>query len=211
MRGVITDSAAPGGLRLADDLPEPQPTAGELVLAVRAFSINAGETSLIEQRPDGWRPGQDTAGVVVAAAADGSGPAAGTRVVAYPEWEGWAERIPVPVNWVAPLPDAVPFEQAATRPAAGLTALRALRIGEAVLGRNVLAGAFNARVTAFISTVPEETKGADLAILARLVADGRLRPRIGWTADWTRTADAFAAMARREFRGKAVLTVPDGS
>jgi NADPH2:quinone reductase len=72
-------------------------------------------------------------------------------------------------------------------------------------------GAFNARVTAFISTVPEQTKGNDLAILAilvGLVADGRLRPRIGWTADWTRTADAFAAMARREFRGKAVLTVP---
>ena len=69
------------------------------------------------------------------------------------------------------------------------------------------AGAYNARVIAFISTVPDETKGEDLAILARLVADGRLRPQIGWTADWTRTADAFAAMARREFRGKAVLTI----
>ena len=73
------------------------------------------------------------------------------------------------------------------------------------------AGAFNARVTAFLSIVPEGTKGADLALLAGLVADGRLRPRIGWTADWTRTADAFAAMARREFRGKAVLTVPPSS
>jgi NADPH:quinone reductase len=309
MRGVITDSASPGGLRLADDLPEPTPAAHELVLSVRAFSINAGEASLIEQRPDGWRPGQDTAGVVSAAAADGSGPPAGTRVVAYPEWEGWAERIPVPVNWVAPLPGEVSFEQAATLPAAGLTALRAVRVGGALLGRNVLvtgatggvgqlavqlavasgarvtalvrgpereadarqlgahvvtwslddaglgpfhlvldamggdvlmqavrlaapaaeivlygnragkpaefafrdfyqAGAFNARVTAFLSIVPEETKGADLALLAGLVADGRLRPRIGWTADWTRTADAFGAMARREFRGKAVLTVP---
>jgi NADPH:quinone reductase len=49
-----------GGLRLADDLPEPEPAGDELVLAVRAFSINAGEASLIEQRPDGWRPGQDT-------------------------------------------------------------------------------------------------------------------------------------------------------
>jgi NADPH2:quinone reductase len=312
MRGVITDSASPGGLRLAEDLPEPVPAAHELVLSVRAFSINAGEASLIEQRPDGWRPGQDTAGVVSAAAADGSGPPAGTRVVAYPEWEGWAERIPVPVNWVAPLPGEVSFEQAATLPAAGLTALRAVRVGGALLGRNVLvtgatggvgqlavqlaaasgarvtalvsgpereadarqlgahvvtwslddaglgpfhlvldamggdvlmqairlaapaaeivlygnragkpadfafrdfyqAGAFNARVTAFLSIVPEETKGADLALLAGLVADGRLRPRIGWTADWTRTADAFAAMARREFRGKAVLTVPPPS
>jgi NADPH:quinone reductase-like Zn-dependent oxidoreductase len=309
MRGVMTDSSAPGGLRLADDLPEPEPGLHELVLAVRAFSINAGEVSLIEQRPDGWRPGQDTAGVVIAAAADGSGPPLGTRVVAYPEWEGWAERISVPMNWVAPIPGGVSFEQAATLPVAGLTALRAVRIGGALLGRNVLVtgstggvgqvavqlamasgahvtalvsgpereadawelgaqvvtssleraglgpfhlvldavggdvlmqavrlaapgaeivlygnrggkaaefalrnfyrvGAFNARVTAFISTIPEETKGDDLAILAGLVAGGRLRPRIGWTADWGRTADAFAAMARREFRGKAVLSVP---
>ena len=73
------------------------------------------------------------------------------------------------------------------------------------------AGAFNARVTAFLSIVPEETKGADLALLAGLVADGRLRPRVAWTADWARTGDAFAAMARREFRGKAVLTVPPSS
>jgi NADPH:quinone reductase len=44
--------------------------------------------------------------------------------------------------------------------------------------------------------------------LARLVADGRLTPQIGWIGDWTRTADAFAAMAKREFSGKAVLTIP---
>ena len=38
------------------------------------------------------------------------------------------------------------------------------------------AGAYNARVIAFISTIPDETKGEDLTILARLVDDGRLRP-----------------------------------
>jgi hypothetical protein len=61
------------------------------------------------------------------------------------------------------------------------------------------AGAFNARVMAFISTVPKGTKGEDLGILARLVADCRVRPQIGWTGDWIQTADALAAMARREF------------
>jgi NADPH:quinone reductase-like Zn-dependent oxidoreductase len=309
MRGLVTDSSAAGGLRLADDLPEPEPAGNELVLSVRAFSINAGEVSLIEQRPDGWRPGQDTSGVVLRAAADGSGPPAGARVVAYPEWQGWAERIVVPANWVAALPRTVSFEQAATLPVAGLTALRALRAGGAILGRDVLitgatggvgqfavqlavasgarvtaqvsrperrddarqlgahkavvsldetsagpfhlvldavggkqliqvirrlapgasvvlygnrgggtddfrlrdfyqAGAYNARVIAFISTVPEETKGEDLDILARLVAGNRLTPQIGWTGDWTQTAGAFAAMAQRAFPGKAVLTVP---
>ncbi len=46
MRGFITDSAAPGGLRLAGDLAEPQPGPGECVIEVRAFSINYGETIL---------------------------------------------------------------------------------------------------------------------------------------------------------------------
>lgn len=144
---------------------------------MRAFSINTGEASLVEQRPDGWRPGQDTAGVVVAAAADGSGPPAGTRVVAYPEWEGWAERIVVPVNWVAPIPDGVSFEQAATLPVAGLSALRAVRVGGALLGRNVLvtgatggvgqvavqlAVASGAQVTALVSGPEREADAREL-------------------------------------------------
>ena len=72
---MITDPAAAGGLRLADDLPEPTPQPSECVIELRAFSINYGETILIKQRPEGgWRPGQDVAGLVVKQAADGSGP-----------------------------------------------------------------------------------------------------------------------------------------
>jgi hypothetical protein len=55
---MITDPAAAGGLRLADDLPEPTPQHSECVIELRAFSINYGETILIKQRPEGWRPGQ---------------------------------------------------------------------------------------------------------------------------------------------------------
>jgi len=215
MRGVITDSAAPGGLRLADDLPEPEPAAHELVLAVRAFSINAGEVSLIEQRPDGWRPGQDTAGVVVAAAADGSGAPVGTRVVAYPEWEGWAERIAVPTAWVAALPDPVSLEEAATLPVAGLTALRAVQVGGALLGRNVLvtgaaggvgqlavqlAAASGARVTALVSG-PErvgDARGQKTLVPGATSASGRSRmtsPSSSGTPR-TRTSDMKVAIWR---------------
>ncbi len=66
------------------DLPEPEPGPGEVIVGVRAFSINAGEVILIGQRPGDWRPGQDVAGVVLRAAADGTGPPAGPPVVAYP-------------------------------------------------------------------------------------------------------------------------------
>ena len=55
MRGLITDSAIPGGLRLADDFAEPAPAPDECVVEVRAFSVNYGETILLKQRPDGDR------------------------------------------------------------------------------------------------------------------------------------------------------------
>lgn len=129
MRGFITDPTAPAGLRLAEDLPEPIAAADEVIVEVKAYAINHDESNLIARRPDGWRPGQDVAGVVIQAAADGTGPAVGDRVACYLDWEGWAERISVPVRRLAVLDDRVSFEQAATLPIAGVTALRALRVG----------------------------------------------------------------------------------
>jgi NADPH2:quinone reductase len=138
MRGFITDPDAPSGLRLADDLPEPTPSAGAALVEVRAFSVNRGELFLLQMRPDGWRPGQDLAGLVVRAAEDGSGPPAGTRVVGLVDWECWAERVAVPSSLAVPLPENISFEEAASLPIAGLTALRAIRHGGNLLGRRVL-------------------------------------------------------------------------
>ncbi len=138
MRGFVTDPTAPDGLRQAEDLPVPTPAPDELVVEVNAFGVNRGELFLLEQRDDGWRPGQDVAGAVVTAAADGTGPDTGSRVVGVVDGAGWSERVAVPTRHVAPLDDAVSFVHAAALPIAGLTALRALRLGGAVLGRHVL-------------------------------------------------------------------------
>jgi len=75
---------------------------------------------------------------VLQQAADGSGPAAGSRIVALMDEFGWAERAAVPSHRMAVLPDTVSFSQAATLPVAGLTALRTLRHGAPLLGKRVL-------------------------------------------------------------------------
>ncbi|MGE5288565.1 MAG: zinc-binding dehydrogenase [Micromonosporaceae bacterium] len=137
MLGYVTDRSAQDGITRRQ-LPEPQPGSHEVLVEVAAYAVNRGELSLIEQRSDGWAPGQDVAGVVVAPAADGTGPDAGTRVVGLADGGGWSERVPVPSHRVAPLPGSVSFAQAASLPVAGLTALRALRTGGALLGRRVL-------------------------------------------------------------------------
>jgi NADPH2:quinone reductase len=105
---------------------------------VHAFSLNRGELALLASRPEGWRPGQDIAGVVVQAAADGSGPKEGTRVVALVDGAGWAQRVAAPTARMAALPDNVTFASAATLPVAGLTALRLVRLGGSLLGRRAL-------------------------------------------------------------------------
>src|SRR5438309_4415286 len=130
----------PGGPEPAAirEVAEPEQRPNEALVAVRAFSLNRGELRLFQVRPEGWRPGQDIAGVVLQAAADGSGPPAGTRVVALTDQAGWAEQAAVPSHRMAPLADNVPFAAAASLPVAGLTALRSLRHGAPLLGKRVL-------------------------------------------------------------------------
>jgi NADPH:quinone reductase-like Zn-dependent oxidoreductase len=137
MLGYITDLSVDRGL-VRRDLPEPRPGEHDVVLEVAAYAVNRGELSLLTRRQDGWMPGQDVAGVVAAAAADGTGPAVGTRAVGIADGGGWSERVAVPSHRVAALPDAVSFPAAAALPVAGLTALRALRTGGPLLGRRVL-------------------------------------------------------------------------
>jgi NADPH:quinone reductase len=138
IRAVVVDPAAPGRLAIkAVELRDPD--RDEVGVRVKAISLNRGETRrALQVAEPGWRPGWDFAGVVEAAAADGSGPKAGTRVVGMLPSGAWAERVNCRTHAVATLPDAVSDAEAATLPVAGLTALHALRQGGLLLGRKVL-------------------------------------------------------------------------
>ena len=135
MRALVADSSAPSRISLRD-VPEPVPSPGEVLVEVRAFSINRGELRMLGIAADGWRPGWDFAGILQSDVEHG--PRAGARVVGIRQSGAWAERVAVSLAWIAELPDGISFAQAAALPTAGLTALRILRLGPAILGRRVL-------------------------------------------------------------------------
>jgi NADPH:quinone reductase len=312
-RSVVVDPDSPQRLVIRDTVLR-APYHDDLVVAVKAFSLNRGEVSRAYTSAEpGWQPGWDFAGIVEQAAASGTGPKAGDRVVGLVANGAWSQRVVAPVDAVASLPESVTFAQAATLPVAGLTALHALRHGGLLVGRRVLitgatggvgdyaiqlARLSGARVTAHVRR-PEQAAlvaewGADdaavgerlaeaakpfapfdlildsvggavladalamlaqggvcvnfgvsagaevtfnaaaffvtgrarlhglilfdelktvepasagLALLARLVADGKLSPHISVDADWTQAADVAQQLRDRRYPGKAVLRV----
>jgi NADPH:quinone reductase-like Zn-dependent oxidoreductase len=136
MRALVSHPDPPF-LEMAD-VVEPEPRSDHAVVSVKAISLNRGEVKRLERMQAGTIAGWDVAGTVSWPATDGSGPKAGARVVGLKDVGAWAEQVAVPSEALAELPGEVSFEQAATLPVAGLTALRTLEIGGFVVGRRVL-------------------------------------------------------------------------
>jgi NADPH:quinone reductase-like Zn-dependent oxidoreductase len=174
-------------------VPEPEPSQEQAVIAVDAFSINRGETFLLESPRPGWRPGKDVTGRVVRAAADGSGPAVGTRVVAHPPAAGWAERVAVSTRQLAPLPDHVDAITAAALPLAGLTALRLLRAVGALPGRRLLLTGASGGVGHFFVELAAAA-GADVTVVVGSAERGRRLLELGARAAVGDVADAPVGM-----------------
>ena len=62
-RAVVVDPDAPGRLVIRQ-VADPAPDRGEVVVRVRALSLNRGEVRRSTMAAAGWRPGWDLAGVV---------------------------------------------------------------------------------------------------------------------------------------------------
>lgn len=135
VRAVIVDPDTPGGMRLGE-VPDPRPLPHQALVDVHHVSVNHGDLRT-GVRPAGTVLGCDASGVVAEAAADGTGPAAGTRVVAFTVG-AWAGRLAVDTGALAEAPPSVDLADVAALPLAGLTALRTLRAGGLLLDRRVL-------------------------------------------------------------------------
>ncbi|MCC3774229.1 zinc-binding dehydrogenase [Streptomyces sp. UNOB3_S3] len=138
MRALLVDRSAPAGLR-PGHVPDPTPAPHQALIRVAATSLNHGEIRHgLENAPDGAVLGWDAAGVVERAAADGSGPAAGTPVVTLAPDGAWAELRAVDTDLIGTVPAGADPGAVSTIPVAGASALRALHRLGPILGRRIL-------------------------------------------------------------------------
>lgn len=190
------------------DLPEPTPGKGEVVVAVRASSVNPvdwkvreGQARLITGGRFPKVLGSDVAGVIHAVGKGVRGWCAGDRVygctrVVLRQPGSHAEQVVMAAKHLRRLPANLTFEQAAALPVAALTALNGLRQCGAIAGKQVivngatggvghfalqLAKARGARVTAVCSAGNADRARA---LGADVVIDYRMQ-------DFTSGADRF--------------------
>ena len=135
MRALVVSPAAPGRIDVRDVAP-PIAYPNELLVEVRAVSLNRGEMRALRTADAGIIPGWDFAGVLLEDIDDQL--KAGSRIAGIVEQGSWAELVAVRRDWIAAIPNGVTFAQAAALPTAGLTALRTLRLGRAGVGDRVL-------------------------------------------------------------------------
>lgn len=127
-------SHEPGGPETLtlDDLPDPVPGAGEVVIAIRACGINFLDTLIIRdlyqlKPPRPFAPGCEVAGTITALGAGVSGWAVGDRVVGLPAWGGMAEAIAIDQSRLFRLPEGISFARGAALSIAYGTAIYALK------------------------------------------------------------------------------------
>lgn len=175
MRALVADGS--GGVEIRE-VDEPAPAPDEALVAVHAVSLNRGEVRALASATDGWRPGSDVAGVVVAAAADGTGPPEGAKVLALTKGAGWAERAAVATALTAAAPEGLELARAATLPVAGLTALRALHAGGLALHHRVLITGASGGVGRFAVQLAAHQGGDVTAVVRQAERDKDLQ-RLG--------------------------------
>jgi len=159
MKAVVQASyGKPSDVLHVREVPRPEPGDGEALVRVRAASVHPDVWHVVTGRPYCLRllwagvlrpkeviPGTDLAGVVEAVGGNvnrfGPGDAVFGESFEELQWKNggtFAEYVAVPEGMLAPKPDGVSFEQAATVPTAGIIALMNLRAGRVQPGDRVL-------------------------------------------------------------------------
>src|SRR5262245_37043624 len=117
MRAVLCLEHGPPSSLVVQDVPDPEPGEGHVVVDVKACGVNFPDTLIIQgkyqfQPPLPFSPGGEVAGVVSAVGPGVTSAKPGDRVIAVTGFGGFAEKALVSQAQLVPMPDGMGFPEA---------------------------------------------------------------------------------------------------
>ncbi len=118
MKAVLSREAGPPSSLVVEDIADPEPGPGEVVVRVAAAALNFFDTLIIEDhyqfRPERpFSPGAEMAGTVETVGEGVEDLAPGDRVVGYLKWGCCREKVVAAEDDLVRMPDALGFDKAA--------------------------------------------------------------------------------------------------
>jgi NADPH2:quinone reductase len=118
MKAMLSKAIGGPDTLVLEELPDPTPNTGEVVIAVKACGVNYPDLLIIEDRSQykparPFAPGGEVAGIVEAVGSGVSGLKAGDRVIGSSMWGGMAEKLALKADRCIPFPDSMPMDEAA--------------------------------------------------------------------------------------------------
>lgn len=131
MRALMCEAHGLPETLVLRDVATPQPGPGELLLRVKAASVNFPDSLIIRnlyqtKPPLPFSPGSEAAGMVEAVGEGVTAFRPGDRIAAMTTWGAFAQQVVVPASRCFAIPDAMPFDVASGFTMVYGTALHAL-------------------------------------------------------------------------------------
>jgi len=114
MKAVLCKAYGPPESLVVEDVPPPAAGAGEVVVSVKAASVNFPDVLIIQNKyqfkpPLPFSPGSELAGVIKEVGAGVTGWRAGDRVIAFTTYGAFAEEVKTEAARLLPLPERMDF------------------------------------------------------------------------------------------------------
>ncbi len=114
MKAVVCKQYGPPDSLVLEELPSPTPGPGEVVVSVKAASLNFPDVLIIQNKyqfkpPLPFSPGSELAGVVKEVGADVRNVRPGDRVMAFTTYGAFAEEVKTDATRLLPLPKSMDF------------------------------------------------------------------------------------------------------